>query len=93
MFYPVSDKSIVIKQGDIVAARCTMDNYLPYTISIGSTGDDEMCNFYLMYWVDGDNELDRKYCFSAGPPLYYWSNDPLLEGKITKEVDRMASEL
>lgn len=34
-----------------------------------------MCNFYLMYWVQDDEPLNRKYCFSAGPPEYYWLKD------------------
>ncbi|ALC42642.1 Phm [Drosophila busckii] len=38
------------------------------------TGEDEMCNFYLMYYVDGAEPLNMKYCFSQGAPNYYWSN-------------------
>ena len=37
------------------------------------TGADEMCNFYIMYWADTHKGiLDQKYCFTKGPPDYYW---------------------
>jgi len=39
------------------------------------TGNDEMCNFYMMYWVDGDQLLDEPICRSAGPPYYYFQHD------------------
>jgi peptidylglycine monooxygenase len=32
-----------------------------------------MCNFYLMYWVERDSPLQKKYCFTDGPPFYYWT--------------------
>lgn len=33
-----------------------------------------MCNLYIMYWVEGGlDPLRYKPCFSAGPPLFYWS--------------------
>ena len=34
-----------------------------------------MCNFYMMYWVDGDQLLSDDVCTSAGPPTYYFRND------------------
>lgn len=90
MFYPISNESLTIKQGDILAARCTMNNYLSHDVSVGPTGDDEMCNFYIMFWVDGDDELNQKYCFSSGPPEYYWKNDPLIE-RVPDDINREAS--
>lgn len=36
-----------------------------------------MCNFYIMYWVDGDNLLKEDVCSSAGPPRYYFGSDPV----------------
>ena len=41
-----------------------------------SRNEDEMCNFYIMYWTKGA-VLDQKTCFSLGPPLYYWSRSGL----------------
>jgi hypothetical protein len=32
-----------------------------------------MCNFYMMYWTEGKDPLNKKYCNTAGPPLFYWS--------------------
>ena len=95
MFYSVKNKDIVIRENDVMAGRCTMDNYLNHPVAIGSTGDDEMCNFYMMYYVNGDRILQKKYCFSAGPPFYYWTSDPLVSsgGFIPKSVDIEASRL
>jgi peptidylglycine monooxygenase len=39
------------------------------------TNNDEMCNFYLMYWVERDSPLQKKYCFTDGPPFYYWTSE------------------
>ncbi|XP_038208251.1 peptidylglycine alpha-hydroxylating monooxygenase [Zerene cesonia] len=75
MFYPVVYNSPIGK-GDILAARCIMKNDHDYMVKIGSTNQDEMCNFYLMYWVENDTPLDMKYCFSIGPPFYYWNTAP-----------------
>lgn len=92
MFYPVEDRSIEVHEGDVMAARCTMNNTLSHTVRVGSTGNDEMCNFYMMYYVDGDKVLDKKYCFSLGPPSYHWQYDRLL-GRVPADVDREASKL
>lgn len=88
MFYPTK-KALTVKQGDWVAARCTMHNYLDQTVRIGATGDDEMCNFYIMYYVDRmDRILERKVCFTSGPPYYYWKFDL----NVPKKVNAEASE-
>jgi hypothetical protein len=34
-----------------------------------------MCNFYMMYWVDGDKLLEDDVCTSPGPPNYYFGKD------------------
>ncbi|KAJ2940619.1 hypothetical protein O0L34_g14725 [Tuta absoluta] len=75
MFYPVENDAPIYK-GDILAARCTMNNTNGYPVKIGSTNKHEMCNFYIMYWVERDSPLQQKYCFSAGPPFYYWNHAP-----------------
>ncbi|XP_049873916.1 peptidylglycine alpha-hydroxylating monooxygenase [Pectinophora gossypiella] len=72
MFYPVENQT-PIRNGDVLAARCTMNNTLNHPVYIGATNKDEMCNFYLMYWVEKDTPLDKKYCFTNGPPHYYWN--------------------
>lgn len=93
MFYPVENKSLIIKENDVVAARCTMDNYLDHAVSVGPTGDDEMCNFYMMYYVEGSKILNNQYCFSFGPPFYYWKNDIDLSFSIPSDIDKEASTL
>lgn len=71
MFYPVTNK-IPITYGDRLAARCTMKSTRNRPTYVGSTNRDEMCNMYLMYYVENDSPLERKYCFTPGPPVYYW---------------------
>jgi peptidylglycine monooxygenase len=91
MFYPIKDK-LIVTEGDVIAARCTMNNTLRHTVHVGSTGNDEMCNFYMMYYVEGDKTMDKKYCFSQGPPYYHWQFDKLL-GEVPRKVDFEASKL
>ncbi|CAG7827404.1 unnamed protein product [Allacma fusca] len=75
MFYPV-EKALTVSDGDILAARCTMVSNRNRTTAIGATAADEMCNFYMMYWVDADGpSLTLKppgVSFTSGPPYYYW---------------------
>ncbi|XP_070168357.1 peptidylglycine alpha-hydroxylating monooxygenase [Polyergus mexicanus] len=74
MFYPVTHK-VPITYGDRLTARCTMENTRDRLTYIGLTNEDEMCNMYIMYYVENDSPLNRKYCFSQGPPLYYWNQE------------------
>ena len=92
MFYPVEDKDLTIEYGDTVAARCTMYNFRSRDTYIGPTGDDEMCNFYMMYYIEGDKPMSEKYCFSNGPNSYYWDRDSNV-GYVPQEVDEGASVL
>jgi len=87
MFYPVADPDITIKQNDIVAARCTMVNEEDHDVYIGATNDDEMCNFYMMYWAEDGKILKDNTCFSPGPPNYYWQK----EGGLQNIPDKDAS--
>nr|CAD7602783.1 unnamed protein product [Timema genevievae] len=77
MFYPVMNNE-TIETGDMLAARCTMESNRDDWTMIGATNKDEMCNFYLMYWVDKTTPLEMKYCFTPGPPYYSWKTEPLL---------------
>ncbi len=47
-----------------------MVNFLGDPVSVGPASDDEMCNFYLMFWVEGGRLPKRRLCWSSGPPLY-----------------------
>jgi len=75
MFYPVDNENVTIKRGDVVAARCTMVNHKDTDVAIGSTKQDEMCNFYLMYWVRGKDTLQPNTCFTRGPPTWSWGGE------------------
>ncbi|GAB1605137.1 probable peptidylglycine alpha-hydroxylating monooxygenase 1 [Argonauta hians] len=72
MFYNTTHSDLVIKRGDILAARCTMKNDEDRDIMIGSTANDEMCNFYIMYYVDGNRIPEDNYCWSEGPLRWSW---------------------
>ncbi|XP_064608312.1 peptidylglycine alpha-hydroxylating monooxygenase-like [Liolophura sinensis] len=74
MFYNATTPNMDVSKGDILAARCTMKNDLDHEVRIGSTQNDEMCNFYIMYYVNGDQIMNRDYCFSAGPDTWYWDD-------------------
>ena len=43
---------------------------------IGSTKEDEMCNFYVMYYVSNAGEdqqpVSPNTCFTQGPPMWSW---------------------
>ncbi|XP_076174098.1 peptidylglycine-alpha-hydroxylating monooxygenase [Ptiloglossa arizonensis] len=77
MFYPIHNE-VPARQGDQIAARCTMHSTRDNWTYIGATKADEMCNFYLMYYVENNEPLSMKYCFTVGPPIYYWKNAGLL---------------
>ncbi|XP_053406046.1 peptidyl-glycine alpha-amidating monooxygenase-like isoform X2 [Mercenaria mercenaria] len=58
-FYPVKNH-VVINPGDILAARCTYNSTGRYRATeIGSTANDEMCNFYIMYYMNSSMENKR----------------------------------
>nr|BAD98846.1 peptidylglycine a-hydroxylating monooxygenase [Dugesia japonica] len=78
MFYPVKG-NVIIQPGDSLAARCVMENKGDKLVRIGSTRNDEMCNFYIYYWVnraDSAQIYDDKnqICFTQGWPDYKWDN-------------------
>lgn len=75
MFYAVFNKE-PITYGDRIAARCTMDSHNKNKDTyIGPTNNDEMCNFYLMYYVENDTPLKMQYCTTGGPSVYQWSKE------------------
>ena len=92
MFYSINDTSIIMKKGDTLATRCTMVNFRDHAVSVGSTNEDEMCNFYMMYWVEGTEIMEQKSCFSLGPPVYSWGGW-LLGGGLSNIPDAEASTL
>jgi len=92
MFYPVTDPSLTLSRGDTIAARCTMVSYRDRITWVGATAEDEMCNFYMMYWVDGQEKLSSERCVSMGPPVYAWDRW-IIGGGLTNIPDEEASSL
>jgi peptidylglycine monooxygenase len=89
MFYPVADESVTLKKGDVVAARCTMVNNRDRVVWIGATNNDEMCNFYIMFWVYGSRPVHPNICFSPGPPEWSWYKSAMLRNVPEKEASTL----
>ncbi|KAI8736595.1 alpha-amidating enzyme precursor 2 [Biomphalaria glabrata] len=50
-FYPVKEV-IEVKPGDALAVRCTYNSSsMDHPVGVGSTGNDEMCNYYIMLYA------------------------------------------
>lgn len=76
IFNDVKNSSLVIKQGDVLTSRCIINNNENHAIKIGATSEDEMCNFYLMYWTESRlPSLSDNVCYSPGAPYYKWGRD------------------
>ena len=80
IYYPVTNQ-IELNKGDILAARCTMNNYLDHVVQIGPANDDEMCNFLIMYYTKEDRVLENYKCWSAGPPMWSFGHFETKDGK------------
>ena len=56
-FYPVQTEGYIqISAGDKLAARCIMVNDQDHVITTGPKDSDEMCIFYVMYYIETDKE-------------------------------------
>merc|ERR1712117_865023 len=78
---------------DTVAARCTMVNTRDTVTYVGATNEDEMCNFYIMYWVHGNAPMEKNTCFTPGPPSWSWGGWQIFGGGLKNIPDREASTL
>ncbi|XP_062290046.1 peptidyl-glycine alpha-amidating monooxygenase isoform X3 [Scomber scombrus] len=65
-FYP-ANKEVNMRYGDTIAARCvfTGEGRISKTY-IGGTSDDEMCNFYIMYYMDSKHAIPYMNCMETG---------------------------
>nr|XP_019955657.1 PREDICTED: peptidyl-glycine alpha-amidating monooxygenase isoform X3 [Paralichthys olivaceus] len=65
-FYPAHEE-LDVKYGDTVAARCvfTGEGRTSKTY-IGGTSDDEMCNFYIMFYMDSKHAIPYMNCMETG---------------------------
>lgn len=50
-----------------------------------------MCNFYIMYYVNGDQIMNRDYCFSSGPDTWYWDDFDRADEMNLNAVPKTAS--
>ncbi|XP_063066156.1 peptidyl-glycine alpha-amidating monooxygenase B isoform X3 [Engraulis encrasicolus] len=66
-FYPVAN-SVSVEYGDTLAARCVFTGEGRTTKTrIGGTSDDEMCNFYIMYYMESKHAEPYMDCMEHGP--------------------------
>ncbi|KAK5852474.1 hypothetical protein PBY51_023939 [Eleginops maclovinus] len=65
-FYP-ANKDVSVKYGDTIAGRCvfTGEGRTSKTY-IGGTSADEMCNFYIMYYMDSRHAVPYMSCMEPG---------------------------
>ncbi|XP_072137430.1 peptidyl-glycine alpha-amidating monooxygenase B isoform X1 [Mobula birostris] len=67
-FYHV-ENPMDIKYGDTITARCVFTGKGRTTVTrIGSTSKDEMCNMYIMYYMDAKHANPYMYCMQDGSP-------------------------
>lgn len=65
-FYPVSNE-LDLKYGDTLAARCVFTGEgRSGRTRIGGTSNDEMCNFYIMYYMDNKHSVPYMDCMDHG---------------------------
>ncbi|XP_011685237.1 PREDICTED: peptidylglycine alpha-hydroxylating monooxygenase-like [Wasmannia auropunctata] len=71
-FLPVTYKTS-ITYGDTLVGRCTMKSTRDRTTYVGKTEQDEMCRYYIMYYVDEGTPLNQKICYT--PDAVYYSKE------------------
>lgn len=63
VYRPVEDDSLTIRRGDVMMSRCEYNNTRNETVYWGMRHEDEMCLLHLMYWVEGNEPLEkRRFC-------------------------------
>ncbi|XP_071996204.1 peptidyl-glycine alpha-amidating monooxygenase isoform X1 [Engystomops pustulosus] len=70
-FYPVEDP-LEVRPGDILAARCVFTGQgRTSSTYIGGTSSDEMCNLYIMYYMDAAHASSYMTCVRNGDPKLF----------------------
>ncbi|XP_049908630.1 peptidyl-glycine alpha-amidating monooxygenase isoform X1 [Epinephelus moara] len=65
-FYPAANE-LNVKYGDTIAARCVFSGEGRTSKTyIGGTSADEMCNFYIMYYMDSKHAIPYMNCMEPG---------------------------
>ncbi|XP_045156226.2 peptidylglycine alpha-hydroxylating monooxygenase-like [Mercenaria mercenaria] len=70
-FYDATSDGVVVKKGDILASRCTMSSQRNFYTNIGPKHQDEMCNFYIMYYTDYKGTLQIEYCMRDAQSFHW----------------------
>lgn len=82
-------KDVVIRNGDFLAARCTMYNRHNTNTREGLTINEEMCQYFVAFWVDGELPyIDSDECWASGTTRDNWATKPEL-----KSLDNMPLEV
>ncbi|XP_010008578.1 PREDICTED: peptidyl-glycine alpha-amidating monooxygenase [Nestor notabilis] len=70
-FYPV-ERLVDVSYDDILAARCVFSGEGRTTEThIGGTANDEMCNFYIMYYMEAKHAVSYMTCTqNANPEMF-----------------------
>ncbi|XP_067839014.1 peptidyl-glycine alpha-amidating monooxygenase B isoform X2 [Heptranchias perlo] len=67
-FYHV-ENPMDIKYGDTITARCVFTGKGRTTVTrIGGTSKDEMCNLYIMYYMEAKHAKPYMFCMQEGSP-------------------------
>ncbi|XP_051539211.1 peptidyl-glycine alpha-amidating monooxygenase-like isoform X5 [Myxocyprinus asiaticus] len=89
-FYPTSN-AIDIKNGDILAARCVFTGEgRTIKTRIGGTSDDEMCNFYIMYYMDSTHAVPYMDCMDHSSSELFQNIPPEASIPIPVSPDHMS---
>lgn len=59
VYLPVRDHSVTVERGDVMMSYCDYYNPRNKTVYYGLSHEDEMCIFFLMYWVEGEKLLKK----------------------------------
>jgi peptidylglycine monooxygenase len=71
-FYEITNRNLTIRSNDILAARCTMNSLSRTSLTrIGPRNQDEMCNFYIMFYTSYMGRLDNIYCFRDAQKFHW----------------------
>ncbi|XP_033634799.1 peptidylglycine alpha-hydroxylating monooxygenase-like [Asterias rubens] len=84
MFYPVSNPDFTVEKGDTLAMRCTFESDRNTDTFIGPTTNDEMCNFYMMYYTKHEPLPVSDTCVTYN---YHWADH------LKNIPDQLASSL
>ncbi|KAM9519168.1 peptidyl-glycine alpha-amidating monooxygenase B isoform 1-T3 [Salvelinus alpinus] len=88
-FYPAT-KGINVKYGDTLAARCVFTGEGRTTKTyIGGTSNDEMCNFYMMYYMESRHAAPFQECMEDGSKELFQNIPPEANVPITVPPEMM----